>query len=124
MKHKKAKKVKATKPKKEKAMQQAEQTHDLNEGAETDPVFKDDIEDTTGLDEDVAEIEKTPIPAATNLFQDAEREHKRRSKEKEADVKIGLLIGAKNLVKLRAFGYDVVETAPSVPGDTHMGIAT
>ena len=115
-------KKKSLKVKKESGMRADQQVHDLNEGSDADPVFKDDVADTTGLDTDAPDAPRTEIPAG-NLFKEAAKQDKALRKAKERDVQIGLLIGGKNLVRLRAFGFDVVSAKKAVPASADMGDA-
>lgn len=78
-------------------------------------------------------VSKTPVTEKATVTSDEVREktffdeaaesEKRDEARRKRDVRIGLLIGAKNLVKLRAFGYDVIDATPSLPESAHMGQA-
>jgi hypothetical protein len=94
-----------------------------------DPVFNDEVDDNTGLDEDVEEQERTPIPAlaqrnGTGALFDMTPEEQRKENSRMHDRRVGLLVGPKNLEKLRAFGYDVVhvQDGPLTPGVAHRGL--
>ena len=71
-----------------------------------DPVFTDDkVPPTEPLASDAKPKKNKGGDAANRLFA-ATPEEKAAEERRKHDHKIGLLIGPKNLVKLRAFGYD------------------
>lgn len=59
---------------------------------------------------------------AKTLFGDADV----AEQDRQNNLRIGLLIGPKNLEKLRAFGYDVVKVQDGAltPGVAHRGLTT
>ena len=103
----------------------------LSETDDTNP-FNDDLVDTTGLDAEPDELPPTRIPSlvaaaqrtGTGALFDATPEEQRKEASRMHDRRVGLLIGPKNLEKLRAFGYDAVfvQDAPLTPGVAHRGM--
>jgi hypothetical protein len=67
----------------------------------------DEIEDFFNVDVDAPETDPTPIQAK-GIFGAAKAEDEQATKAREMDRLVGHLITPKGLVKLRAFGYDVV----------------
>lgn len=101
---------------------------DLNDGAETDPVFNDDAGDEDA-ERDDPDFGKKAIAAkastATNLFEEARAEEKAKELQRLHDRQVGLLIGGKNLERLRAFGFDVVSKGEALPPlSSHQGATT
>lgn len=59
-----------------------------------------------------------PSTAAANLFKDAERDHEAQEAALEHERRVDLLITPKGHQRLRAFGYEVVKVADSLPAST------
>lgn len=72
-----------------------------------------------GVDRKNGEQDET---TATTIFGDADV----AEQDRQNNLRIGLLIGPKNLEKLRAFGYDVVKVQDGAltPGVAHRGLTT
>jgi len=107
-----------------KILKQVEDTVTLDDG---DVFNADGLEDVLDDGADTPEeLERMSARRAEsdNLFAVARAEDEQKEKQRVADRQVGLLIGPKNLERLRAFGYDVNRVAEHLSaGTSHSGIA-
>ncbi len=89
---------------------------------EQDEVFNDEV--LEGVEEPLAADAPEPAKKGEGRLFNATPEEKMAEARRKQDHKVGLLIGPKNLVKLRAFGFDVSQISNEAlsSGVAHRGL--